>query len=142
VKIAVVFALPQRQLRRNNVQTGSGGISGVIDTSKIEAIVAQLKAAAARAGGTQATDDEVTQTSQAAAPRTDFASVLKSSLDGVNAMQQTAAQQSKAYSLGDDSVNLSDVMISAQKANIALQTTIQVRNKLVSAYTEIMNMQV
>ncbi|HEY4074613.1 MAG TPA: flagellar hook-basal body complex protein FliE [Herbaspirillum sp.] len=124
------------------MQTGSGGISGVIDTSKIEAIVAQLKAAAARAGGTQATDDEVTQTSQAAAPRTDFASVLKSSLDGVNAMQQTAAQQSKAYSLGDDSVNLSDVMISAQKANIALQTTIQVRNKLVSAYTEIMNMQV
>jgi flagellar hook-basal body complex protein FliE len=124
------------------VQSGTGGISGVIDTSKIEAMVAQLKAAAARASGEVAPDAAVAQAGQAAAPRMDFANILKSSLDGVNATQQQAGQLSKAYSLGDDSVNLSDVMISAQKANIALQTTIQVRNKLVAAYTEIMNMQV
>jgi flagellar hook-basal body complex protein FliE len=124
------------------VQSGTGGISGVIDTSKIEAMVAQLKAAAARASGEVAPDVAQQQAGEAAAPRIDFANVLKSSLDSVNATQQQAAQSSKAYSLGDDSVNLSDVMISAQKANIALQTTIQVRNKLVSAYTEIMNMQV
>jgi flagellar hook-basal body complex protein FliE len=125
------------------VQSGTGGISGVIDTSKIEAMVAQLKAAAARASGQVAPDAAVAQQAgEAAAPRMDFANILKSSLDSVNATQQQAGQLSKAYSLGDDSVNLSDVMISAQKANIALQTTIQVRNKLVSAYTEIMNMQV
>jgi flagellar hook-basal body complex protein FliE len=121
------------------VQTGSGGISGVIDTSKIEAMVAQLKAAAARASGEV---PEPTQAGAAApAPKMDFANILKSSLDGVNGMQQKADKLSNAYTLGDDSVNLSDVMISAQKANIALQATIQVRNKLLGAYTEIMNMQ-
>lgn len=126
------------------MQSGTGGISGVIDTSKIEAMVAQLKAAAARASGpaAPAEADEQQANQAAAVPRADFANILKSSLDSVNSQQQQAGQLSKAYTMGDDSVNLSDVMISAQKANIALQTTIQVRNKLLSAYTEIMNMQV
>lgn len=107
-------------------------------------MVAQLKAAAARASGPDAAGDTTMQqaSTQVAAQRMDFANILKSSLDSVNSQQQQAGQLSKAYTMGDDSVNLSDVMISAQKANIALQTTIQVRNKLVSAYTEIMNMQV
>lgn len=126
------------------MESGPSRISGVIDTSKIEAMVAQLKAAAERASGPGAMDDATMQPAAAQAPaqRADFANILKSSLDSVNAQQQQAGQLSKAYTMGDDSVNLSDVMISAQKANIALQTTIQVRNKLVSAYTEIMNMQV
>ena len=127
------------------MESGPSRISGVIDTSKIEAMVAQLKAAAARTAGPGAADDATSAqqaTAEAPAQRMDFANILKSSLDSVNSQQQQAGQLSKAYTMGDDSVNLSDVMISAQKANIALQTTIQVRNKLVSAYTEIMNMQV
>jgi flagellar hook-basal body complex protein FliE len=44
--------------------------------------------------------------------------------------------------LGDDKVNLSDVMINMQKASIGFQATVPVRNKLVSAYQAIMNMQV
>ena len=48
----------------------------------------------------------------------------------------------KAFAAGDDKVSLSDVMISMQKASIDFQATVQVRNKLVSAYHEIMNMQV
>ena len=127
------------EFKGKNVQTGSGGISGVIDTSKIEAMVAQLKAASARASGEVAAPSQAGETP---APKMDFANILKSSLDGVNGMQQKASQLSNAYTLGDDSVNLSDVMISAQKANIALQTTVQVRNKLVAADTDIMNMQV
>ena len=124
------------------METGSGGISGVIDTSKIEAMVAQLKAAAARASGNVAPADNAAQASETAAPRTDFASVLKSTLDNVGALQDQSSQLSKAYAMGDNSVSLSDAMIAGAKANIALQTTIQVRNKLVTAYTEIMNMQV
>lgn len=124
--------------------SGTGGIGGVIDTSKIEAMVAQLKAAAARASGEIAPEAAVPAAGQVqgGAPRVDFANILKSSLDNVNAVQQDAGKLSRGYSAGDDSINLSDVMIASQKANIALQTTIQVRNKLVSAYTEIMNMQV
>lgn len=124
------------------MQTGTGGISGVIDTSKIEAMIAQLKATASRASGQVDAADATSQASTTSAPTTDFSAILKASLDGVNATQQQAGKLSNAYTLGDDSVNLSDVMIATQKANIAFQTTLQVRNKLVTAYTDIMNMQV
>ena len=73
--------------------------------------------------------------------RVDFADVLKGAIDQVNSSQQTAAKMSQAFAMGDDSVNLSDVMIASQKASISFQTSIQVRNKLVSAYRDIMTMQ-
>jgi flagellar hook-basal body complex protein FliE len=77
------------------------------------------------------------------APRkTGFAEALKASIDSVNNSQKTSENLGKSFAMGDDSVSLSDVMIAGQKASIAFQTTVQVRNKLVSAYHEIMNMQV
>jgi flagellar hook-basal body complex protein FliE len=57
-------------------------------------------------------------------------------------MQKSSEQLGKNFAMGDDSVSLSDVMIAGQKANIAFQATVQVRNKLVSAYQDMMNMQV
>jgi flagellar hook-basal body complex protein FliE len=77
-----------------------------------------------------------------AAGGVDFASVLKSSLDGVSQAQAEAATLQNAFVMGDDKVSLSDTMIAMQKANISLQTTVQVRNKVVAAYNDIMNMQV
>ena len=109
-----------------------------IDTSKIESMVAQLKVAAARAQG----KDVNPIGEEKAAERVDFAAALKASLDQVNNAQSKAQQLNQRFALGDDSVNLSDVMISMQKAGIAFQATVQVRNKLVSAYQDIMNMQV
>ena len=113
-----------------------------IDTSRIEAMVAQLKNAAARTQG-------VANPLAAAAPgvagavaKPDFANALKVQLDQVSGAQNKAEQLGQRFSLGDDSVNLSDVMIASQKANIGFQATIQVRNKLVSAYHDIMAMQV
>jgi len=110
----------------------------VIDASKIESMVAQLKVAAARAQG----KDVSPIGEEKAAAKVDFAAVLKNSLDQVNDAQHKAEQLSQRFALGDDSVNLSDVMISMQKAGISFQATVQVRNKLVSAYQDIMNMQV
>ena len=112
-----------------------------IDTSRIEAMVAQLKMAATRAQGAT-TPLAPAATGVAAAAKPDFASALKVQLDQVNGAQQKAEQLGQRFSLGDDSVNLSDVMIASQKANIGFQATIQVRNKLVSAYHDIMAMQV
>ena len=71
-----------------------------------------------------------------------FSDSLKAMLERVNDQQLTADGLSRRFALGDDSVNLSDVMIERQKASLSLQATVQVRNKLVSAYHEIMNMQV
>jgi flagellar hook-basal body complex protein FliE len=115
----------------------NGMAIGGIDTSAITAMMEQLKAAAARSQGSV----NPAQT-EPTAGKVDFAAALKSSLDQVNNTQQKAEQLGQRFSAGDDSVNLSDVMISMQKANISFQTTVQVRNKLVSAYHDIMNMQV
>jgi flagellar hook-basal body complex protein FliE len=111
---------------------------GVIDTSQIQAMVQQLKAVAAQ---TQANAGASVSNEQPAA-RVDFGNVLKASLDKVNETQQRASELSDRFTKGDDSVSLSEVMIASQKANIALQATIQVRTKLVAAYNDIMNMQV
>lgn len=109
---------------------------GAIDTSRIEAMVAQLRAAAAQATPASSVDAGTAK----AAGVVDFSSALKSSLDQVNQVQSEAQQQAQRFALGDNSVSLSDAMISLQKSSIALQQTIQVRNKLVQAYQDIMNM--
>ena len=71
----------------------------------------------------------------------DFASMIQQSLAQVNTAQGQAETATHQYQLGQNNVSLEDAMISMQKANISLQTTIQVRNKLVSAYNDVMNMQ-
>ncbi|OWW21323.1 flagellar hook-basal body complex protein FliE [Noviherbaspirillum denitrificans] len=111
--------------------------TGMIDSSKIEAMIAQLRAAATRPDGPVNPIQ-----GEKAAPKVDFGSALKSALDQVNTAQNKSEELAKKFVLGDDSVSLSDVMINSQKANIAFQATIQVRNKLVSAYHDIMNMSV
>jgi flagellar hook-basal body complex protein FliE len=121
--------------------------TGGIDSARIESMLAQLRAAAQKpnvnasnniAGslGVKGVSDNQ-QTSKVS-----FSDALKSSLDQVNQVQKEAEKLGKNFVLGDDSVSLSDVMIAGQKANISFQATIQVRNKLVSAYQDIMNMQV
>ena len=114
---------------------------GGIDSSAIEAMVAQLKAAAARSQPGIAPLDGV-QSTEKSATKVDFSAALKASLDSVASAQNEAGQLGQKFSMGDENVNLSDVMISMQKANISFQATVQVRNKLVSAYQEMMNMQV
>jgi flagellar hook-basal body complex protein FliE len=112
---------------------------GAIDKGRIEAMIAQLRAAASKPTGI---DGPIPLQGEAPAPKVNFADALRSSLDNVNNSMVKADELGKAFTLGDDNVNLSDVMIAAQKANISFQATLQVRNKLVSAYHEIMNMQV
>jgi flagellar hook-basal body complex protein FliE len=68
--------------------------------------------------------------------------LLKSSLDQVSSTQQDSANLAKAFELGDPNANLQEVMVSLQKASLSFQTMVQVRNKLVSAYHEVMGMQV
>src|ERR1035437_2380820 len=109
-----------------------------MNVSNVDSLLAQMRAvmAAAQGGAMQA------PAATGATGGVDFANVLKSSLDGVSQAQNQAEEMQKAFVLGDDRVSLSDTMISMQKANIEFQTTVQVRNKMVAAYNDIMNMQV
>jgi len=72
----------------------------------------------------------------------DFSKLLKQSIDSVNELQQQSGKLGTAFELGDANVSLAEVMIAKQKAGIAFQSVVQVRNKILSAYKEIMSMQV
>jgi flagellar hook-basal body complex protein FliE len=113
---------------------------GGIDSSRIEAMMAQLKAAATRPAAAPLAP--VGAGEAASATKVNFSDALKASLANVSNSQNQAEDLGKRFAMGDDTVNLSDTMIAMQKANINFQATVQVRNKLVSAYHEIMNMQV
>lgn len=106
-----------------------------MDTSAIDNLLGQLRAAAA--GGSAPA-----KAAAAKAAGTDFAAVLKNSLDTINSGQVDATRLARDFELGAPNASLNDVMISMQKANISFQQMVQVRNRLVSAYHDIMNMQV
>jgi flagellar hook-basal body complex protein FliE len=72
----------------------------------------------------------------------DFAALLKSSIDKVNETQQQAGQLAEAFSAGNPGIDLSEVMVALQKASVSFQAMTQVRNRLVDAYRDIMNMPV
>jgi len=69
-----------------------------------------------------------------------FAGEFKKSLDRISETQQNAYSQAEAFELGKPGVALNDVMVDMQKANIGFQMGLQVRNRVVAAYQEIMNM--
>jgi len=70
----------------------------------------------------------------------DFSTMLKSSIDKVNETQKASGALSNAFQRGDPGTDLAEVMVAAQKASISFQAMVQVRNKLVNAYQDIMNM--
>jgi flagellar hook-basal body complex protein FliE len=72
----------------------------------------------------------------------DFASLLKHSVDQVASMQNQANSLASAYEAGDKSADLTKVMLEMQKADLAFRAMTQVRNKLIDAYTQVMNMSV
>lgn len=72
-------------------------------------------------------------------PLPDFADTLKSALDGVNAVQARAEDVTEAYQKGEVT-DVAKVMLARQEAGIAFEATLQVRNKLLSAYQDIMRM--
>jgi len=74
--------------------------------------------------------------------RVNFSGLMKSAIDQVNETQQAAGKLKTAFEMGDPNVSLADTMIAAQKSSVAFQATLQVRNKLVAAYEEVMRMSV
>ena len=69
-----------------------------------------------------------------------FSTVLKSAVNGVNELQKNTSQLQTAYEMGDPNVDITRVMIAAQKSSVAMQAMTQVRNKVVQAYEDIMKM--
>jgi flagellar hook-basal body complex protein FliE len=108
-----------------------------MDTQGIEQMLGLLRSTAAEAAGGAAKPAETP-----AAGGVDFAQALKNSIDQVNSAQKQASQMAENLAAGNSDQNLHEVMIALQTASISFQEMVQVRNRLVSAYQDVMNMQV
>jgi flagellar hook-basal body complex protein FliE len=86
--------------------------------------------------------DLQTTPTEAPAPASNFGDMLKSSLDAVNEAQQHASELKIGFENGTTDKSLAEVMIASQKASLSFRAVTEVRNKLVSAYQDIMNMPV
>jgi flagellar hook-basal body complex protein FliE len=71
-----------------------------------------------------------------------FSSALKSALGSVSAAQNESARLQREVQMENPKVSLEETMVAIQKAQIGFQATLHVRNRMVQAYTDIMNMQV
>ena len=73
---------------------------------------------------------------------TGFQDALVNALQATSDLQKESGRLSKEFTLDNSTVSLEETMIAGQKSGIAFQATLQVRNKVVQAYSDIMNMQV
>jgi flagellar hook-basal body complex protein FliE len=97
--------------------------------AQIRSLSAQTQVGAAPAGQTQQTGPS------------QFANILRAGLDAVNEHQTKASELTDAFSRGTPGVDLPQVMLEASKASVSFKALSEVRNRLVSAYQDIMNMQ-
>jgi flagellar hook-basal body complex protein FliE len=72
--------------------------------------------------------------------RPGFSDLLQQAVNSVNETQLRAGEMQRAYELGDEGVDITQVMIQMQKASVSFEAMTQVRNRLISAYQDIMNM--
>jgi flagellar hook-basal body complex protein FliE len=98
--------------------------------SQIRSLSSQTRIGTSPAGATQQSGPS------------EFAKLLGKGIDQVNQTDQRATQLSAAFQRGDPGVELPQVMLEVQKATVSFRALTEVRNRLVSAYQEIMNMQV
>lgn len=107
----------------------------MINDVNVETVLAQMRAL---------TDAAKSQPAAApgSAEKPEFSRLLKDSLDQVNELQSSSRELKRAFETGTGDVSLPEVMVAVQKASISFEAVTQVRNRLLSAYQEIMNMQV
>ncbi len=103
------------------------GIDDLISQLRLAEALARAKPPGAPAAG-------------AAGGGLDFGAVLGKALERIDGTQKQAESLARDFARGKGDVPLHEVMLAMQKANIAFQGTVQVRNRLVAAYQDIMNM--
>jgi flagellar hook-basal body complex protein FliE len=106
-----------------------------MSSMQINQVLAEMRALQSRASG-------ISESPAPAAQPSDFANLMKDSVDHIATMQNQATSLANAYEAGDKSVDLTRVMLEVQKAGLAFRAMTEVRNKLVDAYQQVMNMSV
>jgi flagellar hook-basal body complex protein FliE len=102
----------------------------------INQVLAQMRSMAAGAS------NESQNTAAAQASGVNFSSLMQDSIEDVNASMMQAKALATSFETGDPQVSIAEVMIASQRASLQFQAATEVRNKLLTAYQEIMSMQV
>ena len=111
-----------------------------MSSMQIQQVLAEMRSLQARASGVAEAPGGGPLT--AAAGPSEFANLMKNSIDHISSMQNQATALADAYEAGDKSIDLTKVMLEVQKAGLAFRAMTEVRNKLIDAYTQVMNMSV
>lgn len=110
-----------------------------VNNIRVDALLAQMRQL-------EASGRVELQAPTAAPAKTDgvqgFGNLLQESLNAVNQAQRSSGLLQDRYLAGDAGTNLAEVMVAGQKAEISFQSLLQVRNRVVEAYQEIMRMSV
>ncbi|KTD59024.1 flagellar hook-basal body complex protein FliE [Legionella shakespearei] len=96
-------------------------------------LINQMRAMATQASGS---------TVEVGANQAPFSTVFQQALNQVNDLSQTSDALKTRFEMGDPNVSLGEVMIAAQKSSLGFEATLRVRNKVLQAYQDIMNMPV
>ncbi|WP_293875904.1 MULTISPECIES: flagellar hook-basal body complex protein FliE [unclassified Sphingomonas] len=116
-----------------------GGVGGAMSVDRVMQLRAQIlerNQALSRASA-----PETAAPAGGATKPTSFADTLQDALKDVNATQTKASALSESYERGE-TVDIAKVMLARQQASVGFEATLQVRNKLLSAYKDIMSMPV
>jgi len=105
-------------------------------------VLSELQTLSKAASGPAETLPGAATADGAQAPQASFAATLRTALDRLDGTVAAADKLAKASAAGNHDIPLSDVMVSLEQANLAMQMAANVRDKIVSAYTSIMNMPV
>jgi flagellar hook-basal body complex protein FliE len=109
--------------------------------SQIRSIAAQTQSGGIRPAGLTNEAAAASGTGAAAATGNSFATLMRSGLEQVNQTELRANDLADKFERGVPGVDLPTVMLEANKANLSFRAVTEVRNRLISAYTDIMNMQ-
>ncbi len=108
---------------------------------KGQALYAEMQSLVSQARAT-GTELKLQNSAEVNPSQSQFSTLLKDALSHVNGLQQQSSTMRTAFEMGDPNLSLAQVMIASQKSSLAFEATVQVRNKLVEAYKDIMSMPV
>lgn len=118
--------------------SGVGGVGGAMGIDRVMQLRAQILE---RNQALSKANMQVAAPAAEAAKPASFADTMAGALKGVNAQQNRASELSAMYERGE-TVDIAKVMMARQQASVGFEATMQVRNKLLSAYKDIMSMPV
>lgn len=112
----------------------------------INSVLSQIRTLSQQAGAKPAGvsplrgDIASTQGAEATQPGNGFSALVRAGINNVADAQNSASAQQRAFELGDPNTDLATVMVASAKAQVSFRAMVEVRNRVVSAYQEVMNM--